>query len=268
MTTTPKMSCPSGGQFYACGDGSRFVGCCQSNPCGSTRCAAGNLKSASFDPASWGQIPDQQCDAGLFYTCSATDPPFWGCCQSNPCSSGSGCTANDLAGAFLSANPSDAQVFLSLNSTWEAAQGTSSAAATSATETTSSTSSASSATGSLSSSSSPFPPATTHPPSTNIAGPVAGGVVGGAAVIVALILGILFIRRRRAPSRTQSQVGNDSQQRRPETTTVESNPTSETSNINSFTAKMLTFLRRRAKADGLTSATLFACTSQLSRRST
>lgn len=234
MTTSPDMSCPSGGQFYACGDGSRFVGCCQSNPCGSTGCAAGNLKPASFDPASWGQIPDQRCNAGLFYTCSATNPPFWGCCQSNPCSSGSGCPADDLAGAFLSANPSDAQVFLGLNGTWEAAQGTSS---TSTTETTSFTSSSSSLTGSSTSSSSPSPAVTTHSSSSNIAGPIAGGVVGGAAVIVALILGILFMRRRRAPSRTQSRVGKEPQRQSQEPAVVESNTSSETYNIDASFAQ-------------------------------
>jgi hypothetical protein len=57
--TTPNMSCPSGGTFWACGDGSRFVGCCASEPC-SVGCPAGNLKSSSFDASQYGKIPGKQ----------------------------------------------------------------------------------------------------------------------------------------------------------------------------------------------------------------
>lgn len=65
---TPQITCQAGGSFYACADGSRFVGCCRSNPC-TNGCATGNIEPSSFDAAQYGQFPDLQCNAGLYYTC-------------------------------------------------------------------------------------------------------------------------------------------------------------------------------------------------------
>ncbi|EMF16674.1 uncharacterized protein SEPMUDRAFT_27757, partial [Sphaerulina musiva SO2202] len=75
MSETPVMSCPSGGTFYACGDGSKFTGCCGSNPC-TVGCPAGWLEPTSFDTSQYGVFADQQCSTGLFYTCNFTSPPF------------------------------------------------------------------------------------------------------------------------------------------------------------------------------------------------
>ncbi|PIB00906.1 hypothetical protein CB0940_01009 [Cercospora beticola] len=172
MAVTPNMSCPSGGQFYACGDGSRFVGCCASNPC-AVGCAAGNLVTTSFDTAQYGAIPDQQCSTGQFFTCNFTSPPFWGCCTSPACSSTNGCASTALAGAFLTTNPTLSEPFLSLNETWEA----------SSTENTD------------------LAPTSDNDDSgggggTNT-GAIAGGVVGGIVALAAILFGLIWMLRRR-----------------------------------------------------------------------
>jgi hypothetical protein len=105
-----KPSCPLGGKWYVCKDGSKFVGCCQNEPC-SLGCKQGNLKPASFDPARYGSFPDLRCDSGQWFTCNKTKPPFMGCCESNPCKGGRGCPADDLAPGFLSDNRNTACQF-------------------------------------------------------------------------------------------------------------------------------------------------------------
>lgn len=108
-----KPYCPTDGAiFYVCGNYTgNFIGCCTSNPCSSANgCPSGNLKPASFDAAYYGDFHDQECSAGLFYTCNNTKPPFLGCCKSNPCSQG--CPSDSLAAVFLSGNPVDAADFL------------------------------------------------------------------------------------------------------------------------------------------------------------
>jgi hypothetical protein len=123
-------SCPLGGQWYVCNSAtssSKFVGCCTSDPCSASArgCTAGALRPASFNSSAYGTFADQECSAGLFYTCAFTKPPFLGCCKSNPCSAG-GCPTDDLAGAFLSGDPGKAEDFLGLN----ASRSSSSAAGT------------------------------------------------------------------------------------------------------------------------------------------
>ncbi|EME42115.1 hypothetical protein DOTSEDRAFT_154659 [Dothistroma septosporum NZE10] len=78
MTTLPSMSCPSGGIFYACSEGSRFIGCCTANPCGSNGCPAGNLKATGMTASQYGHFPDEDCDStsAQFYSCNTTTPTF------------------------------------------------------------------------------------------------------------------------------------------------------------------------------------------------
>jgi hypothetical protein len=132
MSSLPfSPSCPLGGQFYVCDAStsrSKFVGCCTSDPCSETAfgCTAGALRPASFNASFYGTFADQECSAGLFYTCADTEPPFLGCCKSNPCQQG-GCPRDDLAGAFLSGDPGVAGDYLgtgSRNSSDDPATGT------------------------------------------------------------------------------------------------------------------------------------------------
>ncbi|KAH9868268.1 hypothetical protein J1614_007340 [Plenodomus biglobosus] len=91
--------CPVGGTWWACGYGTKFVGCCTKDPC-TINCAQGNLYPGAFDPAAYGTFPDLTCGAGSqFYTCTALDT-FWGCCKTNPCSQG-GCPNGHLEPAFI-----------------------------------------------------------------------------------------------------------------------------------------------------------------------
>jgi hypothetical protein len=107
--------CPSGGNWYVCTSGTRFLGCCTSDPC-QNGCADDNLRAASYNTSYTGTFADQQCDAGRFYTCAETNPPFLGCCKSNPCVIGH-CQQSDLASAFLSSDPVEAANFTASLST-------------------------------------------------------------------------------------------------------------------------------------------------------
>jgi hypothetical protein len=106
-----QMSCPAGGKFYACNSSgaSRFIGCCGVDPCGSNGCSMGELKPTSFNISY--VPPDQQCEAGQFYTCQDAEPAFWGCCKTNPCAV-NGCPPKDLVGAFLSSNPAKVSPYI------------------------------------------------------------------------------------------------------------------------------------------------------------
>lgn len=162
-------SCPSGGSWYACTTGSRFVGCCTGSidPCNEkTSCPQKNLKPASFDISEYGTFPDQTCDADSnWYTCTGTNPAFMGCCKSNPCSSG--CPTNDLTAASLSVDDAVASAFI----TTSPAAATSKAAATT-------TPAASSSAG-------------------DHVGAIAGGAIGGVAGIALVVIGIIWCFKRR-----------------------------------------------------------------------
>jgi hypothetical protein len=85
---------------YTCSTGSKFVGCCVTNPC-ATGCAQGNIRQAAFNKTLYGTFPDASCDAASnFYTCTA-GKSFWGCCKSVPCTTEPTCPPGDLVPAFL-----------------------------------------------------------------------------------------------------------------------------------------------------------------------
>ncbi len=105
------FSCPSGGTWYACELGTKFVGCCNNEPC-SLGCEAGNLGPASFYQSQYGKFPDPICDRGSYpYTCAYSSPPFLDCCKSNPCNGG--CLDGDLTSMYLSDEPTQACKFYS-----------------------------------------------------------------------------------------------------------------------------------------------------------
>lgn len=194
------FSRPSGGTWYSCAS-SLFLGCCTSdNACSSVGCAAGNLQPASFDISLYGKIPDQNCPVdSLWYTCTATDPPFIGCCKINPCETGS-CPANDLAAGILKADNDAA--FSPTGGSSTTSSTTSSAFYTMSTSMTSSSTSLSmSSTSTIPVASGTSPPVNHHDtPTATIAGASAGGAVG-----VLAILAMIFYCRRHARNSRQAK---------------------------------------------------------------
>ena len=188
-------SCPSGGTWYACETGSKFVGCCNSSPC-VNGCPDGNLCPASFDPEFYGKFKDQECPKGSrWYSCAYTSPPFLGCCKSPAC--GTGCPVGDLTAGFLSSNPYIAEGYLSSL--------TSSASSSDKPTSTSRSTSATSATviGSSSKPSAAAEPIATSSSTKISTGAIAGGAVGGLAVIAILVILLLLYRKRRASTSSE-----------------------------------------------------------------
>lgn len=116
------LSCPSGGDFHICENTKReFIGCCTVDPCsdGSGLCQKENLRAASFSESSYLNIPPQSCDStggdDHFYTCTANDPPFIGCCTINPCVNMT-CPSANLRAAVLSSDHDDRASFLAPSS--------------------------------------------------------------------------------------------------------------------------------------------------------
>jgi hypothetical protein len=162
-------SCPSGGQYYACETGTKFVGCCEgsADPC-KVMCPAGNLRTTSFDINYYGTFPDLSCESNSDpYSCTGTKPAFLGCCKSNPCATTDGCPASDLVPATWT-RQDQFDAFSSHDHHEEEKSGGGS--------------------------------------STNV-GAIAGGVVGGAVVLLIVIgIAIFVILRRRKRSKAAAVV--------------------------------------------------------------
>lgn len=127
------LSCPNGGDFHICENTKReFIGCCTTDPCsdGSGLCENANLRAASFSESSYLDIPPQSCDStggdNHFYTCTANDPPFIGCCTINPCVNMT-CPSANLRSAVLSSDHDDRASFLSPSSSSSGAKSSGSA---------------------------------------------------------------------------------------------------------------------------------------------
>lgn len=126
MSTNPYkefgLSCPNGGDFHICENTKReFIGCCTMDPCadGSGVCDKAHLRAASFSESRYLDIPPQSCDStggeNHFYTCTANDPPFLGCCTINPCVNMT-CPSANLRAAVLSSDADDRASFLAPSS--------------------------------------------------------------------------------------------------------------------------------------------------------
>ncbi|KAF4451598.1 hypothetical protein F53441_5454 [Fusarium austroafricanum] len=112
------LSCPSGGDFYICNnDPQRFIGCCDTNPCGARKglCPDQHIKPASFNETLQHEFLPQACindNADVkWYTCSETTPPFLGCCAVDPCVVGT-CPRKELRAAKLSGKTNNVEDFL------------------------------------------------------------------------------------------------------------------------------------------------------------
>lgn len=162
--------CHNGGDYHAC-DSTRFVGCCDVNPCvAGGGCNVDALKPMSFQKNLFSMaFHDQVCSTGSWYTCADTIPPFIGCCKSNPCATTSGCPDGDLVQGSLSSNPYDAALWFSVAKLDSPATTSAPALATSASS------------------------------GHNLnGGAIAGLALGLAALVIFLVAALFFYRRRKA----------------------------------------------------------------------
>jgi hypothetical protein len=90
----PNVNCQNG-SWYTCATSTpSFQGCCNDN--GRSVCATGiceNLFPASFDTVSSSFDPGPdiiECATGQWHSCVAQNPPFQGCCVTNPCTGNDG----------------------------------------------------------------------------------------------------------------------------------------------------------------------------------
>ncbi|KAJ4157028.1 hypothetical protein NW754_008670 [Fusarium falciforme] len=116
------LTCPRGGDFYVCDKAKvQFIGCCAIDPCANDGvCPEDQLVLSSFTKAKYNDLPPQSCDnststdedeEALWYTCGFTNPPFLGCCTTNPCRDAV-CPSENLAPAVLSDNSTFRNNFL------------------------------------------------------------------------------------------------------------------------------------------------------------
>ena len=113
-------TCKDNASFYVCYEKeSKFLGCCTIDPCKTDDglCPDDDLAYSSYDPGSHNQISQQSCQSDRpdvqWWTCTGPDPPFMGCCSTNPCVEDDGCPNDQLFPARLSDDPEYAKSFLS-----------------------------------------------------------------------------------------------------------------------------------------------------------
>ena len=232
-------SCKSAtANFYVCQGGSNFIGCCNTSPCDEAGCGQTALQPATFNASAYDQIHKQRCGAGSeWYTCQKTNPPFMGCCKSDPCAWGN-CPSNDLTEARLSFDSKEAADFLPLSADVMASP--SSSLESSSSSLTTSFSTLSSATStihgskpsiSILSSISTTTAANGEPSIVAVYSPetpaqsklslgaIAGITIGSVAILALACLLIFFIRRKTAKSRkamehSRAETGGDGKEAR------------------------------------------------------
>lgn len=178
------LSCPNGGEFYICdGSANEFIGCCTIDPCadGSGLCENPQLRTASFDADKFDDLTTQSCDdsrqSDVWWICENIDPPFIGCCDVSPCSSG--CPHSKLLPAVLSTLSKNKQAFLDPE-------------AYAASKTTSKTTSAATSTASATNSAD-------HKDSGGLSTGAVAGIAAGSAAVGVMLIAILIWKCWLAP---------------------------------------------------------------------
>lgn len=72
-------NCPNLSNYYACDFGSRFVGCCQNEPCES---GCTDVQPASFNKERFGDIPGALCPGGSLWYVLQCEISFPYACKS------------------------------------------------------------------------------------------------------------------------------------------------------------------------------------------
>ncbi|KAL6720914.1 hypothetical protein ACLMJK_000013 [Lecanora helva] len=214
--------CPSNSTFFACDYGTRFLGCCLSTHSSNEVCGIGcppsSLTSLSFDKQYYNRVTEGSCGSseGKWYTCPDSDPPFLGCCKSNPCQPG-GCPYGGLVPATLSENQAQQAAYapaIEGPSSISSSTSRSSATSSSAPLTTSAiaaTTVASTATAAVPSAAATSKEASSSAPSTPaIIGAVVGGLIGGILISLGVAASVIYYKRRKTQLRsTHSRKASD-----------------------------------------------------------
>jgi hypothetical protein len=178
---------------YACETGTKFVGCCTSNPC-INHCVGDQLRPAGFSTRVYNRSPGGTCggDTG-FWTCTAGST-YWGCCNEDPCKNNSTCPIGKLEPTVMD-RPDQLEYFGALNRL----MGVASPRPTDTSPRPTDTSPRPTDT-------SPRPTDTSTASSDGPSGAVIGGAVGGAVFLLAIIGVLVFFlcRRRRRKQRLAS----------------------------------------------------------------
>ena len=149
------------------------------------------LAPASFDMNDYGKFQDQECPSGSqWHSCKFTDPPFMGCCTSDPCSTSAGCPVGDLTAGFLSTNPGVAADILPSSAVTMSSQTSPTASRTNSEATTTTTA---------------------QPANHTSRSAVIGSTIGGIAAVIITLASIVFlvyrtISRRRQQAQTSFAV--------------------------------------------------------------
>ncbi|KAI4213630.1 MAG: hypothetical protein LQ351_003854 [Letrouitia transgressa] len=175
-------------------------------------CEGSKVKPASFKSQDYDKVTGNVCPGkSLWYTCAFTEPPFMGCCESNPCNQ-DGCPASDLRAASLSPDEEESAAYSPIPDP-------SSMGSSSSSQPTSPSSPAASSVARLTLNSQPTATVTSLPaasssstntttPTTSSSTPpgaIAGAVIGGVALLSLIaFLVLFFLRRRRRNSQKDS----------------------------------------------------------------
>ncbi|KAL1793989.1 hypothetical protein ACET3X_007410 [Alternaria dauci] len=182
--------CPSGGTWYACETGTKFLGCCMSDPC-VHGCFGDMLRPAGRSSSLYNLSPGGSCGGNTpMWTCNMA-PTFWGCCNEDPCMNNSTCPEGELEPSFWD-RPDQYYYFHDLNvalsSTVPAATAFSTASSTSTTPPSETSSTAAAASPS------------------KVSSAVIGGAVGGSVGFLIIIAAIVFFLWRRRRNQKQKTV--------------------------------------------------------------
>jgi hypothetical protein len=173
---------------YACQNGTRFIGCCATDPC-VAGCFGNNLRPAGMSARVYSLSPGGTCGGSTqFWTCLA-GPSFWGCCNSNPCGNNATCPTGNLEPALMDRS-AQIEYFGALNVLLS--------------------STIPSATSSPSVSASISPPPSNFN-SSSASGAVIGGAIGGAVAFLASVGAIVFFlcyRKKREHKSTANETSD------------------------------------------------------------
>jgi len=187
----PNVNCATG-DWYTCAAASpSFQGCCnRTNPCSTGSCPQNSLFPAAFSDVQARTDTDVVCKNGKWYSCVAQNPPFQGCCLSNPCTGDGGTCDSSQVFDVVSIVKTGTVSYIGRTSSISASASGSASNLLTMTQSSSQTTSAASAT--TTAVTTPLPSLSPGPNLAVIAGASAGGAFAAILVIFAIVY---FVRK-------------------------------------------------------------------------